>query len=317
MYTSIIKEKINSVRDTPYSMLIYIATIFAFNIFLVLIGLELCLLSVILSVLAILIPLKFYKEPKLKKVVVAGAISIILIAAVGTIFHIHILYSQDLTVLESDNLLNGTVDKIYGDTETLFNFTVEIRNESNYNYTVYVNITFFGDDGSSQEIYNEMRPLNNGSYQWETRLDEKQYYHHFTLEATRGNETLWESTESTFGPLLIPKGTATLNIFIMRLVSPIITFLIFASLVWWKKGLDKSKSSSVKGLEEKERALEDSCPECGALLKGKDECPDCDWNKKEENIPVQQKGRVKCPDCRHLIVSDNDSCPYCGAEIEG
>ncbi len=316
MYTTILKQKIDSVRDSPYSIIVYIATVFAFAIIPVLIGLDLCLLSMILSVLAILIPLKFYKEPKLKKVVIAGAISIVLIAAVGTIFHVHLLYSQEPTILGSDTLVNGTVDRIYGDTETVFNFTVEVPVEMNNNYTTYVNLTYFGDDGTSeQNITGEMRLLNDNVHYWETLLDEKQYFYHFSLETNVGNETFWESTDKGFGPLVIPKNTAVVNIFIMRLISPFIIFIIFASLVWWKKGLMDSRGSSIEGLEEKEKALEDSCPECGALLEGEDECPDCDWNLKEEDTIVE-KDRVKCPDCRHLIVSDNESCPYCGTDLE-
>ncbi len=314
MNTKKLSERIDSVRNSRYSIAIYVATVFAFTILLILVGLDLCLLSMILAVLAILIPLKFYKEPNFKKVVAAGALSILIMALVGTVFHVHILYSQEPAILESDTLLNGSVDGIYGDTSTIFNFTVEVGLETTVNHTVYLNLTYTGDDGASQMSHHEMTSMEGDVYFFATSLEERQYLYHFTLGTTVDNETTWETTPKGFGPLVISERTAFVNIFIMRLTSPVIIFFLFVSLLWWKRGLEESRRSSTKGLDEKESALDDSCPECGALMDGRDICPDCGHGKGGEDHTTK-KDRIKCPDCRHLIVTDNESCPYCGADV--
>lgn len=308
-----LKQRIDTVKDSPYSVPIYIGTVFGIAIVPVLMGLDLCLLGMIIAVVAILVPYKLYKEPRLRKVVTAGAVAIVLIALVGTLFHVQILYSQSPETTGSENISMGTVDGLYGDTDTIFNFTAEGPSPVE-GITMYLNLTFIGDDGMEEEISVEMDHTGQLYYHQRT-LEEKQYLMHFTLESRENNISSWEETDKIFGPLLIPKNVAIMSIFIMRFMAPFVMFVLFGALLWWKRGVTKSKDSSMEGLEEKDMALDDACPDCGALLQGEIRCPDCDWYAKEEENKAIERERIKCPGCKHLVVKDNLICPYCGEDI--
>lgn len=328
-YLDSIGNRVKTIKEKRYALLIYVATIFLLTIPLVIIAINLCFLSIIMSVIAVLIPYKFFKDKSIKKVIITGFIAILLVASIGTIYHVHILYGETPSDLGSEHLTEGTVDKLYGDGETEFNFTVILTDdveEDIDNYTVFVNLTYnSGELTETTQGYNyTMRSINgsNGTFYKVTSLEERRYDHHFSLRINGTEGTTWEETDKTFGPMNIPRETAYINIFVMRLTSPILIFLLLVSLVWWRRRLKSSKRRSTEGLEKKEKGLEDFCPECGTILEGEEVCPECGWEKEEGEIDRaleerEERKRKLCRNCGRMVSTEEDNCPYCGEDLPG
>lgn len=272
-----ILDKVRKVKESRYALFIYIITIILTSIWTLF---DLCLANIALPILAVLIPLKLFKENNLKKIAIAGIIAIIIVLVLTSFYQVGFFYGQTVTEVESSNLVEGKVNNIYGPPETEFNFTVKLRDEQQTNVsTVYLNLTHVSwgtNEGEEVEESFEMKRLSDGkTYYYELNLEEKSYLHHFALKRETQEDTEWEETEKAFGPLTISFSNTFKN-FIVRVVPlPIMVFLVILSLIWLKKSLDKSKEKSTEGLDEKEKELEEVCPNCGALLKGNENCPEC------------------------------------------
>ena len=279
-------KKIEKVPDSPYSMLIYVGTVLFLTspLFLLNMFANICFFNIFVAGLAVLIPYKFYKEDNIKKLAVAGLISILLVSVVGTVYHVNELYTQEPGELSSDNLTQGTVNRLYGDTDTVFNFTVESSEAvSDLNYSVYLNISYLGANNSFSEPLvdsYEMKKMNDSavgnSYFKTLTVEEKLYEHYFSLKINRTGNVTWEETEKGYGPLTIPQTQAYIVIFPPRAVSPLLLYALGISLIWWRKKMVDSQRYSTSGLEKKEEALESYCDNCGTLLSSDEEvCPEC------------------------------------------
>lgn len=318
----LLKDKVESVPESKYAVQIYVGTIFFVLVIPVIVFLNLCLFNILLALMTIAVPYFFYKERSIKKILIAGLIAILLVNVVGTVNHVNILFSEGPNVLESDHLQNGTVDQVYGDKNTDFNFTIDVHDMETTNYTVFLNLSYQSGDVTLEEKIDsyEMEELN-GQYYKVLDLDERQYSHRFSLRVNESSNTTWYSTNETFGPFTISKRTSYTNIFVLRLTSPILLFGLFVSLMWWRSKLEESKRVSTEGLDEKEEELDDYCKKCGALLKGADECPNCGAEvKKKAKIDealedMEKAKRITCPNCRKMTYSDQESCPYCGEDL--
>lgn len=182
---------------------------------------------------------------------------------------------------------------MYGDTDTVFNFTVETSEAvSDLNYSVYLNISYLGANNSFSEplvdSYN-MTKINGSteghSYFKTLKVKEKLYEHYFSLKVNRSGNVTWEETEKGYGPLTIPRTQAHIVVFPPRAVSPLLLYALGISLIWWRKKMKESQRYSTSGLEKKEKALESYCDNCGTLLSSDEEvCPECgEAVKKEED----------------------------------
>lgn len=361
-----LNQKMKRVKESKFSILIYIATIFVASLWLIF--MNPCLMNLVLPILAILIPYKLYEEEELKKIVVAGIIVIILLSISTSLFQMGFIYDQPDQILRSDNLEHGTVEPLYGDSTTTFNFTVNItetfsRDWDPKDYTVYTNLTLSTIGGISREPYEgyEMEPVKRGNssveYYKEVTLEERLFGHRFSLRKnvtdemtylfsldweeyarylneSTVNETLreafadegydveadanlskeddkwfiledgekkyrikiigeeeleihdilpdedgplysWERTSVGYGPVTIERTRAFQLLTGEYVISTSVIYLLGIGILWWKKRMDSSVEESTEGLEEKEKELEDHCPECGALLKGADKCERC------------------------------------------
>lgn len=280
-------QKVEQVPQSPYSLLVYVGTVLFLSLPLFMLNLfaNMCFFNVIVVALAVIIPYKFYKEEDIKKLAVAGLISVLLVSVVGTVYHVNDLYTQETQYLESEDhlLYNGTVNELYGDTETEFNFTVTVSEDlSPSNYTVYLNMSYLGANNSFSDPLIDsykMESLNQSGegnrYYKVMTVEERLYEHYFSLEIDENGNKTWEETDEGYGPLTIPKNNAYLVIFLPRAVSPILLYALAISLIWWRKKMKNSKRYSTDGLEEKEESLEDYCDNCGTLLSGEEECPEC------------------------------------------
>ncbi len=289
-------KKVEKVPDSPYSMLIYVGTVLflASPLFLLNMFANICFFNIFVAGLAVLIPYKFYKEEDIKKLAVAGLISILLVSVVGTVYHVNELYTQEPGELSSDNLSQGRVNRLYGDTDTVFNFTVYVSEDTaDMNHSVYLNMSYLGANNSFSEPIidsHEMKRLNDSQdgyrYYKELNVEEKLYEHYFSLKKINqaGNIT-WEETENGYGPLTIPKTQAYIVIFPPRAVSPLLLYALGISLIWWRKKMKESQRYSTSGLEKKEEALESYCDNCGSLLSSDEEvCPECG-----EPVKIEEK----------------------------
>ncbi len=376
-----LNQKMEQVKDSKFSIPIYVATIFVASLWLIFVNP--CLMNLLLPIIAILIPYKLYNEADLKKIIAAGIIVIILLSASTTLFQLGFIYDQPPQTLRSDNLRDGTVEPLYGDSSTSFNFTVNVtenfaENWDPEDYTVCVNLTLSTVAGIGREAYEgyEMNSTGNGrQYYKELTLEERLFGHRFSikrnmtdettylfslnrtkyeryLEEGPINETLtevfvdegyevednaslsigdekwfiseqgkkeyrikavdenlniykmngteedglegpfysWERTSVGYGPVTIERMRAFQLLVGEYIISTSVLYLLGIGLLWWKKRMDSSVEESTEGLKEKEKELEDHCPECGTLLEGSDTCEECGWERKiEKEEPTDEK----------------------------
>lgn len=368
-----LKQKTKKVKESKYSILIYVGTIFVASLWLIF--MNPCLMNLVLPILAILIPYKLYEEKDLKKIVATGVIVIILLAASTTLFQLGFIYDQPDQILRSENLQDGTVEPLYGDSSTTFNFTVNLTENfaqewDSKDYTVYVNLTLSTIGGIGREPYEEYEM--NGTedehmYYKEVSLEERLFGHRFSLrrnvtdemtylfslrqteyedylnestispelreafedeghdvdedaeleedrewfvvedderryriEIDEDDEELniydiletdgpedelerpfytWERTSVGYGPVTIERTRAFQLLVGEYIISTSVVYLLGVGILWWKTRMDSSIEDSTEGLEEKEKELEDHCPECGSLLEGSEICERCGWEK--------------------------------------
>ncbi len=304
---STINEKTRKVRRSRYSIPIYILTVFLVSIWLIFINP--CLMNILLPILAILITYKLYDENNLKKLLVVGIGAIILLSFTMGSYHAGIIYDQPSRQLSSGPgaLQNGTIEPIYGDSNTEFNFTVEVNvtrvNASGEDISLYANISYTGPEGIRREDYEgyKMSPVNDSDVENDFKeyyvvvsgLPERLFNHYFSLRKdvpVEEGDFAWERTSLGFGPITLDRTTALGMISLQQSFSTSVIFLLGMGLLWLKKRMDKSVVESTEGLEEKEEELEDSCPDCGHLLEGKKECDRCGWIKEPEDEMYDDEG---------------------------
>jgi len=312
-----INEKTRRVRESRFSIPIYILTIFAASIWLIFFNP--CLMYIILPIMAILIPYKLYDENSFKKLLVVGVVAVILLGFSMSGYYTFIFFNQPAREVHSREIMderiikNGTIDRIYGDSQTEFNLTVEVRTDVIENYydvdvtdidnDITANITYYGVVGlvgREYETYNMTR-VNESSvgkgavkyYATVTGLEESIFQHHFSLKTNMTEEDPWEKWEETepgFGPVTLDEPFVLGIITLQESFNISIFFFLGMGILWLKKRMDKSIVESTEGLEEKEEELEDHCPDCGHLLEGKKECDRCGWIKEEDDEMYDDEG---------------------------
>ncbi len=298
-------KKIEELRDKPYAVPVYALTVVGVSLPLIFSHMDICLMNIIVAIVAIVVPYHLYKDKDVKKVVYAGVIALLLIAIIGTLYHVHIFYSQEPVELESENLSEGLLEPMYGDSETSFDASVRVR-DLNINQ-VLVNFTFQGieDPMLMDEISYELEG-QDGVYSNNSIVlgEERVYNHHFSLNYTEGNVTVWEETDSAIGPLTISRGNLAFSIMLLRTVAPFITFFLVVGLIWWMNRMKTSRSVGKDEFEKKEADLDDYCEKCGNFLDEDGECPDCG-------------GKVRtCSECGVDVPEDADICQNCDSSVE-
>ncbi len=304
--------------DSPHAYILCTSAIIGIS--LVLILLITSLYAFIIPIAAVLIPLKLFGIEGVKKIFIMGAISILVIATLFAGFQTYYIYDQEPDILETDYLKNGSVENLYGDMDTTFYFSVDITTEVWANHTVYLNITYPGEmfDLPRVEGY-EMEQVNSTSYRIAMDFDVNPMNHYFSVYMEEGDESLWNETDKGFGPVVISRSYFITFMFLRFTTAPFLLFILLLSLVWWKQQVRKGKLDSTLGLEDKESALDDSCPRCGELLDGKDECSGCDWERSELDKKLEErerKYRIECPSCGVMIDREEEKCD-CGWDVQG
>ncbi|MFP3872010.1 MAG: hypothetical protein ACLFVL_03925 [Candidatus Aenigmatarchaeota archaeon] len=296
-----LNKRFRKVKQSRFSLLVYIGTVFVASLWLIFVNP--CLMNVLHPVLAILIPYKLYDENDLKKLFIVGIVSVLLIALSISAFQLGLIYDRPPRLLRSEHFQDGSVEPLYGDSSTSFNFTVNITREylerdDVENYTVYLNLTVTTAAGVGTKDYEkyEMERIaeTNHTYTYHTEvsgLDERLYGHYFSV---RRNMTIEgepdydiHRTSRGYGPITIERSRAFRLLTFEYFFSTVAIFLFGLLILWLKRRMDRGVKESTEGLEEKEKELEDQCPECGALLGESKKCDECEWEigAKEEPDP--------------------------------
>lgn len=313
-----INEKTRRVKESKYSIPIYVLTVYAASIWLIFVNP--CLMHIILPLLAILIPYKLYDEHSFKKLLVVGVVMVILLSftmAANVSFSIYNQTGREIhsrQITDKRVLQNGTIDPIYGDPDTKFNLTVKVRADlvdldiDQIDDNIFANITYYGAQGlggGDYEVYNMTRVNENSDgngtveyYAIATGLDESLFHHHFSLKTNMTQDVgdaflsweKWEETESGYGPVTLDAPFVLGIITLQESFNMSLFFFLGLGLLWLKKRMEKSVSKSTEGLEEKEEELENNCPECGHLLEGKKECDRCGWIKDPDDELYDEDG---------------------------
>lgn len=290
-YKEILKKlssRFEKPEDSKFAILKYVVYIYAFSlpIIILLSYFNPCFLNLVIPAIAVLVPYKLFKEKSMKKIFVTGIIAILLVSFTFTAYQVEAIYfSQEPGELSSETFSNGTIDKVYGEQKTKFNFTVDLNTDhiETDNYTVFLNITWITtttpEDGNDKSF--QMVELNNSEYYYlfnlkDNDMEDRLYSHYFSIRKNKTSGTVeWEETDSNFGPFTISRLDAYQVIMIQQLIATFLFFVLIIGMLWWRKRMATSREKSTEGLEEKEEELEDYCPQCGALMEGKTTCPEC------------------------------------------
>ncbi|MFW5927706.1 MAG: hypothetical protein ACOCSL_00790 [Thermoplasmatota archaeon] len=306
-YKEILK-KLSSRFDKPddpkYAILKYVIYVYAFSLpFIIIFSyFNPCFFNLVIPAIAVLVPYFLFKEKSLKKVFIAGIIAVLLVNLTFTAYQIEgIYFSQEPGDLSSDVLSDGTIDNVYGEQKTRFNFTVNLNKNQiqTDNYTVYLNITWLTttqqEKGNDRSF--EMNELNNSRYYYIFNLKEhdmmdRLYSHHFSIKMNTTDGVEWEETDSNFGPFTVSRWDAYQMIMLQQVISSVLFFILVLGMIWWRKRMTTSREKSTEGLEEKEKKLDDYCPECGTLLEDETTCPECGTNV-ESYLEKKEKMKTK------------------------
>ncbi|MFP4001998.1 MAG: hypothetical protein ACLFSM_01155 [Thermoplasmata archaeon] len=304
-----INEKTKEVRESRLSIPVYIFTVFIASLWVIF--MNPCLMNLVIPILAILIPYKLYDEYKLRKLIVVGLTVIILIAFSMAFYQTEVIYGRPSRQVDSaeGKLVNGTVEPVYGDGGTKFNFTVElseefVENHTEGNYKVFANLSYTQVEGLRRDDFDgymmervDSDVDKNGTVEFftiVTDLPDRLFNHYFSLKrniSMSGEEDYdWERTSLGFGPVTLNRRDVLGIITFQQSISTLMFFFLGVGILWLKRRMDKSISESTEGLEEKEEELEDNCPECGHLLEGKKECIRCGWVKEPEDEMYDEEG---------------------------
>lgn len=267
----------------PYALPVYSLTTVALTLPLIF-GVDLCLMNVLAAIMAILVPYKIYGEKDIRKVFYAGAVAIVIISLIGSVYHVDLLYGQEVEVLESEHM-EGYLDMLYGRGDTVFEGTASIKGEVDVNQ-VFLNLTYQSPDDPLKDdtISYELEPDGDVYRKGIVTDREVIFNHHFALNYSEGNETFWEETDGTFGPVTLSRGNAFISIMIIRSVAPFVSFLLLLGLLWWLMYMRKSKAVGKDVLEEKESRLEHYCDSCGEDLSQEMKvCPRCGEELEDED----------------------------------
>ncbi len=304
-----ILSKLQEIRGKPYDIIVYSAVLILVALPMVFAGLELCMINIAIAVLGVLIPIKLFGEWNVKKIAIAGIVGIIIIGAIGTVFTLNLIYTQEHEILESDNLHEGSIDSLYGKAGDSFTFSIRVGEEVDIE-EIMVNLTRQDPEDLRTEITESytMEPVEDEDHIYTLThvIDEDEIYmHYFSMRFNDTTEIRWEETESGFGPTTIQRSTAALFIMAQRSLSPVVSFLLIVGIFWWWKRMQKSRKVGEEELEAKEKALDNYCEFCGKLLEEGEECPDCPTDDSKEE-------RKRCEKCGKIYFSEGDYCPYCG-----
>lgn len=321
-----LKEKVNSIKESKYSIPIFLATVYLATVWTIFTP---CLANLLLPIISLVILVRFFKETDLKKIAVIGLIAVILVSLTGAAYQFNVYYSEPKRTLSSEHISNATVDRIYGSTDEPFNFTADLSEDLDHeNVTIFLNLTYDKwTEAGAEKIaanYTLKRVSNTSSYYRSKEIGERKYFHQFILRINGTNATMWEKTGEGYGPMTISKQVTFTAVTIQRMPIPVLIYFFLISLLWWKRKMDRSKKKSTEGLEDKEKDLDDYCPECGTLLEGEDVCPNCgedvsgqlDEEAEPKNYKDKEKKRTECTNCGRNISTSVKSCPYCGEDIE-
>ncbi|MFO8109900.1 MAG: hypothetical protein R6U17_05190 [Thermoplasmata archaeon] len=302
-----LKDKIENVKNTPYAILVYSLTITAICTLLVFSHMDICLMNTLIPIVAVVIPYHIYKERNIKKIVYAGVIALILLASIGTLYHIDVFYSQEPATLDSEHVKEARLNRLYGDADTEFEATLQLHDSIDEVNQVFVNFTYQSLENpmETEEIFWDLVTDDNISFNYTTALGKENVFnYHFSINYTDGNNIVWEETDKAFGPLTMSKVNLAPMIMIQRTIMPFITFLLIIGLLWWKEKMKASKAVGSDVLDKKESKLEEYCNSCGEFLDDKGECPNCD-------DPV-----VRCKKCNIEIPRDTEVCPNYDSRID-
>ncbi len=273
--------------DPKYAILKYVVYVYAISLpFIIILSyFNPCFLNLVIPAIAVLVPYKLFKEKSLKKVFIAGIIAVLLLNFTFTVYQVEgIYFSQEPGDLSSDVLSDGTVNKVYGEQKTKFNFTVDLEKNKlqTDNYTIYLNITWLTTTPGEEDNYRSftMDEIQNSQYYFIFNLEEQDmqdrlYSHHFSIKKNTTDGVEWEETDSSFGPFTISRLDAYQRIMLQQVISSVLFFVLVLGIVWWRNRMSRSREKSTEGLEDKEKELDDYCPQCGALLEGEKTCPEC------------------------------------------
>lgn len=263
-------RKLRSLKKDYNSFTLYLVFTYLFSLPLifVLLYVDPCLFNLLISGFALLIPYKLFEEKDFKVLAVVGIIVLILLGSTFTVYQVEGIYmGRDPDELSSEYLSEGFIDKVDGDINDEFEFSVIVSSEAyediikNDNYTVKVTLTRYIEEGEDVRDYvmsfqEEIDDIGRKFFIRISNLEEALYEHHFSLHIERENDDHVEETNRGFGPFTVGRSALYQTILIQQTSTTIIIFIIFLGVLWWRKGmLEKAKKRAEKKKQKEDESV--------------------------------------------------------------
>ncbi|MFW6040897.1 MAG: hypothetical protein ACOC85_03580 [Thermoplasmatota archaeon] len=226
-----------------------------------------CLFNLLLPGFVLIVPYKLFKEKNITILAVVGIVILLLLGITFTAYQVEGIYiGRKPDELSSEYLSEGKIDKVHGNIEESFSFSVIVTDEAydeiihDNNYSVNLNLMHYVDEEDEKVddyelVYQEVVPDKGHKYSIEiNNLEEALYSHNFTLRIEMDEGFYEESTNEGYGPFTIGRAALYQVIMTQQISSTILIFFIYLAFLWWKMGaLEKAKKKYEREIKDKSK----------------------------------------------------------------
>ena len=254
-----LEKKYNS-----FSIYLLFTYLFSLPLIFVLLYVDPCLFNLLISGFALIIPYKLFEVKEFKTLAVVGIVVLILLGITFTVYQVEGIYvGREPDELSSQHLIQGSIDRVDGEVNEEFTFSVIVTNETyqelieDDNYTVKVTLSRYIEEGEEAVDYEmdyqeDVEDLGKRYQIQISDLEEALYEHYFTLQVEQDDDDHVEETNRGFGPFTVGRRGLYQTILIQQTTQTLIIFFIFLGFLWWRKGMLKKAKKRKKEKIQKE-----------------------------------------------------------------
>lgn len=240
-------------KHNKYIVYIIFTYLISLPLIFVLLYVDPCLFNLALPGFALLVPYMIFKEKNFKAIAITGIIVLLLTGVSFTAYQVEGIYmGREPDELSSTHLSMGVIDRVQGEPEDTFTFTVIISEHAyeeliqDDNYTVKVHLSRYIEEDEELTEYYEMHyseDVENEGKRYSIDIEgveEALYTHYFSITVEReGEEDYEEETGSGFGPFTVDRYDLYTTIMTQQISTSIIIFVVFLAFLWWRQGMEK------------------------------------------------------------------------------
>ena len=287
-----------------------------------------CLRAAITPVVLLALLWKFDVKSA-KKLVIIGLVASVVFGGVLAAYYINYYTNLPGDIARSDETVrwnsslrvldNGTVTPLYGDDETLFNFTLTVYLDRNDTVVDNVSVVISGvkfpradADNYTMNLLSRDSENKTERYYYATTLSNPVNAFAFWATVNHTNFTAGQSTARGYtfvdGPVFDSTGAIAALIIPISIVSAVVDFIpiyaIIVLMIWWTRKSRKMREAQLeKWMAEKEKKKAEEAKETKVPSLAK-------------AMGVEKEDTFVCSECGADVPADATVCPKCGEKFE-